>query len=124
MAVLAAAARRFLLLLGGISGAVLVLAAALGLLLGTSLSRSVSVGFYIVGAFLLVAGFFVGNRGPTRLRGEPGDEGPWGLGRKRGVRLATPEERADAVSTTGVFITLGFVLIIIGVIADSRYRLY
>jgi hypothetical protein len=124
MAVLVAAARRFLLLLGGISGAVLVLAALLALLLGTSLSRSVSVGFYLVGAFLLVAGFFTGNRGPTRLRGEPGEEGPWGLGRKRGVRLATAEERADAVSTTGVFISLGFVLILIGVIADSRYGLY
>ena len=120
----AAAARRFLLLLGGISGAVLVLAALLGLALGAPLSRAISVGFYLVGAFLLVAGFFMGNRGPARLRGEPGDEGPWGLGRKRGVRLATAEERADAVSTTGVFITLGFVLIVIGVIADSRYGLY
>jgi hypothetical protein len=119
-----AATRRFLLLLGGISGAVLVLALLLGLVLGTSLSRAISVGFYLVGAFLLVAGFFMGNRGPTRLRGEPGEEGLWGLGRKRGIRIATPEERADAVSTTGVLITLGFVLIVIGVIADSRYGLY
>jgi hypothetical protein len=122
--VFAAAARRFLLLLGGISGGVIVLAAVLGLALGAPLARAISLGFYLVGAFLLVAGFFTGNRGPTRLRGAPGDEGPWGLGRKRGVRLATPEERADAVSTTGVFITLGFVLIVIGVIADSRYGLY
>ena len=97
---MAAAARRFLLLLGGISGGVLALAILFGLVLGTSLSRSISVGFYLVGAFLLVAGFFTG------------------------IRLATPEERADAVSTTGVFITLGFVLILIGVIADSRYGFY
>jgi hypothetical protein len=122
--VLTAAARRFVLLLGGISGVVLVLAVVFGLALGTQFSRAISLGFYVVGAFLLVTGFFMGNRGPTRLRGEPGEEGPWGLGRKRGIRLATPEERADAVSTTGVLITLGIVLIVIGVIADSRYGLY
>lgn len=123
-AVFVAAARRFLLLLGGISGGVVVLAILAGLVLGAPLSRAISVGFYLVGAFLLVAGFFMGNRGPTRLRGEPGEEGVWGLGRRRGVRLATAEERADAVSATGVFITLGFILIVIGVIADSRYGLY
>jgi hypothetical protein len=122
--VLTAAARRFVLLLGGISGVVLVLAVVFGLALGTPFSRAISLGFYVVGAFLLVTGFFMGNRGPTRLRGEPGEEGPWGLGRKRGIRLATPEERADAVSTTGVLITLGIVLIVIGVIADSRYGMY
>jgi hypothetical protein len=122
--VLTAAARRLVLLLGGISGVVLVLAVVFGLALGTQFSRAISLGFYVVGAFLLVTGFFMGNRGPTRLRGEPGEEGPWGLGRKRGIRLATPEERADAVSTTGVLITLGIVLIVIGVIADSRYGLY
>jgi hypothetical protein len=122
--VLTAAARRLVLLLGGISGVVLVLAVVFGLALGTPFSRAISLGFYVVGAFLLVTGFFMGNRGPTRLRGEPGEEGPWGLGRKRGIRLATPEGRADAVSTTGVLITLGIVLIVIGVIADSRYGLY
>jgi hypothetical protein len=122
--VLAAAARRFLLLLGGISGLVLVLASLLGLALGTPLPRAISLGFYLMGAFLLVAGFFMGNRGHARLRGEPGDEGLWGLGRKRGVRLATSEEHADATATTTILITLGFILIVFGVIADSRYGLY
>ena len=32
----------------------------LGLLLGASLSRSIAIGFYLVGCFLLVVGFFVG----------------------------------------------------------------
>ena len=119
-----AATRRFLLLLGGVTGGVLVLSALLGLAFGTPLARAISVGFYVVGAFLLVAGFFMGNRGPTRLRGDPGDEGLWGLGRKRGVRMATPEERADARSVTAVFISVGFILIVFGVVADSRYGLY
>jgi hypothetical protein len=119
-----AAARRFVILLGSVAALVTAASVGLGLALGSSLTRAVSVGFYLVGAFLLVAGFFMGSRGPTRLRGEPGDEGPWGLGRKRGVRLATSEERRDALATTAIFVTLGLALIVVGVIADSRYDLY
>lgn len=121
---LAAALRRLLLLLGGTVGAVAAGSVLAGLLLGASLWRSLSVGFYVVGSFLLVAGFFMGNRGPTRLRGEPGDEGVWGLGRRKGIRLATAEERRDALATTAVFVTVGLALILVGVVADSRYDLY
>ena len=120
----AAAARRFLILLGITAGVVAAASALLGLLLGTSVWRSVSVGFYLVGSFLLVAGFFMGNRGPTRLRGEPGEEGVWGLGRKKGVRMATADERREALANTAIFVTLGVALIVVGVIADSRYDLY
>jgi hypothetical protein len=120
----AAAARRFLTLLGITAGVVAAASALLGLLVGTSVWRSVSVGFYLVGSFLLVAGFFMGNRGPTRLRGEPGEEGVWGLGRKKGVRMATADERREALANTAIFVTLGVALIVVGVIADSRYDLY
>jgi hypothetical protein len=120
----AAAARRFLILLGATIGVVVAGSAVLGLALGTSVLRAISVGLYLMGAFLLVAGFFMGNRGPARLRGEPGDEGPWGLGRKKGVRLATAEERREALANTAIFVTLGLALIVVGVIADSRYDLY
>mgnify|MGYP000285871889 FL=1 len=121
---LAAALRRLLLLLGGTVGAVAAGSVLVGLLFGASLWRSLSVGFYVVGSFLLVAGFFMGNRGPTRPRGEPGDEGLWGLGRRKGVRLATPDERRDALATTAIFVTVGLTLILVGVVADSRYDLY
>ena len=121
---LLAAARRFLLLLAGTSAAVAIVSALLGAALGSSLQRAVSLGFYLVGSFLLVAGFFMANRGPTRLRGEPGDEGPWGLGRRKGIRMATPEERREALATTGVFVTLGVTLILVGVLADPRQDLY
>jgi hypothetical protein len=120
----AAAARRFLTLLGATAGVVAAGSALIGMLLGTSVWRSVSVGFYLVGSFLLVAGFFMGNRGPTRLRGEPGEEGVWGLGRKQGVRMATADERREALANTAIFVTLGIALIVVGVIADSRYDLY
>jgi len=119
-----AAARRFLTLLAGSSAIVVAASVLLGLALGSSLWRAISLGFYLVGSFLLVAGFFMGNRGPVRLRGQPGDEGVWGFGRRRGVRLATPEERQDSVATAAIFVALGLVLIALGVVADSRYSLF
>ena len=92
--------------------------------LGASLSRALSLGFYAVGAFLLVAGFFMGNRGPVRLRGQPGDEGVWGLGRKqrRAPRDAGGEHRrarddGDLPRRRRHPLVLGFV-------ADGRYGLY
>jgi hypothetical protein len=122
--VLLAAVRRFLLLLVAVTAGVAVVSLLLGLALDASLSRALSLGFYAVGAFLLVSGFFMGSRGPARLRGQPGDEGVWGLGRKSGVRLATPEESADAVATTAVFLAVGIAMLVLGVLADSRYSLY
>ena len=44
----------------------------LGLLLGSTPNRAVSVGFYLVGCALLLGGFFVGNRGPFRVANEEG----------------------------------------------------
>lgn len=41
----------------------------------------------------------------------------------RAVRWATPEEREEAISTSAVLVTLGFVLILIGVAADTRVSL-
>lgn len=120
---LLAAARRFLVLLAAASAAILAVSALLGALLDAELSRAVSLGFYCVGAFLLVAGFFSGNRGPVRLRGQPGDEGPWGFGRRQGLRTATPEERRDSMATAAIFVALGFALILLGVAADGRYSL-
>jgi hypothetical protein len=71
--VLLAAVRRFLLLLVAVTAGVAVVSLLLGLALDASLSRALSLGFYAVGAFLLVSGFFMGSRGPARLRGQPGD---------------------------------------------------
>jgi hypothetical protein len=121
--VLLAAARRFVVLLGVITVGVAVVASLLGLLFGSSLHRAVSLGFYLVGSFLLIAGFFLGNRGPTRLKGSPGAEGPWGIGTKRRVRWATPEERDAAINDSAILVALGFALIIVGVAADDRHSL-
>lgn len=117
---LLAALRRFLVLLVRAGGVTVVGSLAVGLLAGASVSRSLSVGFYCIGSFLLLAGFFVGNRGPARPKGEAG---AWLLG-PRMLRWATAEEQAEALNLSAVFIVLGVALIALGVAADSRYELF
>lgn len=80
--------------------------------------------FYLVGSFVLIAGFFMGNRGPARLKGPVGDEGPWGISPRRRMRWASAEEREAAIADSAVFVTIGLVLILVGVAADTRYTLY
>ena len=125
---LLAALRRFALLLAGTAAATSALSLLVGLLLGSTVSRSVSVGLYLVGSFLLVAGFFAGNRGPARLRGAEDEGGAVsglfgvGVGRRR-LRWATIEEREEALSNSAVFVVLGLALILLGVLADTRVKL-
>jgi hypothetical protein len=115
---LRAALRRFLILLGATAGGTFAGSVVLGLALGASFNRAVSIGFYLVGSFMLVAGFFVGNRGPVRPKGQgPSFFGP------RFMRWATPHEREEALNESAVFVVIGFVLIVLGVAADTRYRL-
>lgn len=96
-----------------------------GVLAGASLDRALSLGFYIVGSFLLVCGFFVGNRGPTRVASE--SPAPMALpmlnfaGRR--LRWATGREQNESMASSGVFISLGLVLIVLGILVDSRQSL-
>jgi hypothetical protein len=114
-----AAARRFFLLLAGIAGATAVLSLVGGLLGGVSLNRALTVGFYLVGSFMLIAGFFIGNRGPVRPKGT----GPMLFG-SRFMRWATPLEREETINESALFVALGFALIVIGVLVDSRTALF
>jgi hypothetical protein len=113
-----AAARRFLILLGAVAGAVFLCAVSIGLLLGTSLNRSIAVGFEAFGCLLLLFAFFVGNRGPVRTKG---DAHPF-IG-PRFLRWATAEEHRSTIAESAIFLVLGLVLIMIGLAIDSRYRL-
>ena len=92
----------------------------IGLLIGASPSRSIAIGFYLVGSFWLVSGFFVGNRGPVRLKSDIGAP----LFGSRFVRWATPEEREETINMSAVYVLLGFVLILLGFAADTRYSLF
>lgn len=113
-----AAARRFVVLLLGIAVCTAVLSVLGGLIGGASINRALSVGFYLVGSFMLIAGFFIGNRGPVR---------PKGVGTpffgSRMMRWATPLEREESLNESALFVAIGFVLILIGVVTDSHTRL-
>jgi hypothetical protein len=113
------AARRLGLLFAAVAAGTAVLALLLGLAVGSGVSRSLSVGWYIVGSALVLGGFFVGNRGPARPLGE----GWSAFSLRRWVRWATPDEQRESISLSALLVVLGFVLIALGVVADTRYAL-
>src|SRR5438270_9722677 len=101
-----AAFRRLTVLVLGVSASTAAVSALLGAALGSSLGRALSLGFYLVGSFLLIAGFFVGNRGPARLKSE--GAGPsWVpfpiFGGFRQLRWATGSEQTETINNSAVF---------------------
>jgi hypothetical protein len=108
-------------------GVTVVLSLLLGLLIGSSVNRSLTLGFYLVGCFLLVVGFFVGNRGPARVKGED-TVGPTmlpipGAGARR-LRWASLSEQNETINNSAVFISLGLILVALGAIIDTRHSLF
>ena len=118
---LRAGARRFLTLLAVVSAGTVCCSLVLGTLAGASADRSISVGLYLVGSFLLIGGFFIGNRGPLRSIGDQGLLSFWG---RKGVRSASAEERRSEVSASALYFTMGLLLIALGTAVDTRYRLW
>jgi hypothetical protein len=118
------ALRRFALLVGVVGVGTLLVSIVFGLLLGASLARAIALGYYLVGSFLLLAGFFFGNRGPVRPRGDT-DHGDVVLrppGRR--VRWATREEHEEAISSSALYVVLGLLLIFLGLASDNRHALF
>ena len=117
------ALRRFAQLLVVVSAVTIVLSALFGLLVDASILRSIAIGFYLVGCFVLFGAFFFGNRGPIRPRG---DEDTGGLFRvtSRRLRWATKEEQEEAINGAAIFLPLGLVLILLGVVWDSKHSLF
>ena len=118
-----AALRRLVLLLVVVAGATAIISLLLGLLIGAGVSRSVSLGFYGVGSFVLIMGFFVGNRGPARVKGA-GDGGLFGFARNRTIRWASGDEQSESLNLSFVFVAVGVFLIVLGVLTDTRYALF
>lgn len=105
------------------------MSAGIGALLGADALRSAATGLYLVGSFLIVLGVFTGLRGPVRPRGREEDQQPLGglLGFgifTTGMRTATSDERADARSTTWLFLIVGLAMIAAGVLLDPRTELW
>ncbi len=117
------ALRRFAQLLVVVSAVTIVLSALFGLLVDASILRSIAIGFYLVGCFVLFGAFFFGNRGPVRPSGDEDTGGLFRLGSRR-LRWATKEEHAEAISSSAVFVPLGLLLILVGVAWDTRHSLF
>ena len=121
-----AAFRRLGLLIAFCLAAIALVALLLGALLGSSFARSFSLGLYLVGAFLMLAGFFVGNRGPARVKSEGAGSAmlPFPLfGGSRRLRWATFGEQNEAINQSAVFVALGLILVFVGIAVDPRYPL-
>ena len=121
-----AALRRLVLLMLGTVALTVALSLFFGLLAGGSVTRALVLGFYLTGCFLLICGFFVGNRGPTRVKSE--EAGPvvvpfMGIGSRR-LRWASLREQNETINNSAVFISLGFVLVLLGIVLDSRQSLF
>ena len=103
------------------------LSLVIGLLVGASLDRSLVLGFYLMGCFLMLAGFFVGNRGPTRVKSESpaASATPFGVfSGDRRLRWATLSEQEESINNSAVFVGLGVVLVLIGILLDSRHSFF
>jgi hypothetical protein len=98
----------------------------IGALVGASIDRSLVLGFYLGGCLLMVAGFFVGNRGPARVKSEsPGPAmTPFGVLGDRRLRWATLGEQDETINSSAVFVGLGVVLVVIGVLIDGRHAIF
>ena len=104
-------------------GGTAAISVAVGALAGKELSRSLAVGFYLVGAGVLLGSLALGSRGPMRADRSfdedstavvPSPIGPPRLFSRRSLRKATPEERSESRrASLGLFV-LGLLLILLG----------
>jgi urea transporter len=122
---LLAALRRLaaLIVLGGLVTAIVSI--PVGFLLGSSAERALTIGFYLSGCFLMVVGFFAGNRGPARVKSEsPGPALlPFTFSGRR-LRWATQGEQNETINNSAIFVTLGLILVVIGLLIDPNHALF
>jgi hypothetical protein len=122
----AAALRRFAVVTLGVAGVTGAVALLVGAALGADADRSVSLGYYLVGSFTLLAGVFVGSRGPIRVKSETIGSTllPLPFFGDRRLRWATRDEQEDALNNSAVFVAVGFMMLVFGLLIDSRYKLF
>jgi hypothetical protein len=69
-------------------------------------------------------GVCYGLRPPVRQDGDQGAVGGlFGIFLSSPVRFATAEERQDSLASSAVFVALGLVLALVGVLCDGRHPL-
>jgi hypothetical protein len=126
--VLLSGLRRLLILFAVIFAITAVFSIVLGALAHANLERALAVGFYAVGAAVLIGSFVFGLRGPVRgeLEATPESElkempvPRQGLGgfMPRTFRRTTADERTDARRNSIALFGLGIALILIGSVFD------
>lgn len=121
-----AALRRFLVLAVSVSAATAAVSLLVGLALRSSSGRAVSLGFYCIGAFAMVVGVFVGSRGPMRLKSEEAAPSvlPFLFFGDRRLRWASLSEQHETINNSAVFVAVGFVLLVMGILVDPRTRVF
>jgi hypothetical protein len=128
---LRAAFRRIVALIAIVLGATSALAAVLGAASGKSILHSLAVGYYVVGAAVLIGSFVLGSRGPWRSETEDvsteivtGQPATFRARSRRRRRKATPEERAESKrGSVGLFL-LGVALVLLGALVDPSRRAF
>jgi hypothetical protein len=108
-------------------GGTAAISVAVGALAGKDLSRSLAVGFYLVGAGVLLGSLALGSRGPMRADRSfdedstavvPSPIGPPRVFGRRKLRKTTPEERRESKrESLGLFV-LGLLLVLLGAAFD------
>jgi hypothetical protein len=122
---LRAALRRLVVAVAICVGVTVAGSLLIGVLAGASVDRSLVLGFYLMGCFLMLAGFFVGNRGPARVKSEgPGPITPFGAMGDRRLRWATLGEQEETINNSAVLVGLGVILVVIGVLLDGRESIF
>lgn len=129
---LRAGLRRFALLALGIVVITAIGSLGLGVLTGTGVRRSLSLGFYVAGVGCIVMGLFQAVRPPVRHDSPPESiDHPSLYGMLIGsharhggpVRWASPDEVGESYATAGLLVTLGVLLIAMGTFVDGRRAL-
>jgi hypothetical protein len=122
---LAAGLRRLLGFAAGTTVVVGVCSLLVGLLLGAGPRRSIALGLYGVGSLFVIVGVFYGIRPPVRTTGGGGSPGIFGsLAAGGGIaRWADRDDIEESLGLSAVFVSIGLLLIVIGVAIDPRSRL-
>jgi hypothetical protein len=104
--VILAGARRLAVVVAVLVGGTAAVASLVGLATGTSLDRAISLGMYLVGSFCAICGFALTIRGALRPGAEHDEFGYEGTSRNAAALL----------------VSLGLLIVVIGLIIDSRVR--
>jgi len=139
--VIRAGVRRLLVALVVVLGGAAAISAVLGALAHRSILHSLAIGYYLVGAAILLGSLAFGSRGPNRVERNPevdplreierpgplgilgGMSGPRTRGR-RSLRKATPEERRESRLTSIALFVFGVLIVLLGAALDPTRRAF